>query len=291
MLKIPEQAIQCFEELTETSVACYIHAPIFTPALRYRIHNNLICNEMKQYSEAMCIRCDCLGLCRDAWKFPEGCVKICHAGILEWAVPIMREGRLLCLLTAGIRRPPESGIPEELLLVQSEEPAHPLDLSMVRRASAEELFRTLEALRQLAARLLLWYERMHRGDFSRSDLSRGDRIRLIINQEASRKITLEGLAKKIHLSPSRTAHLVRESTGESFTDLLMRNRLEYGANLLKNTVRTVSSIALDCGFGSVANFHRMFRKYYGITPLAYRRTPSRPLYRKDRDQKGTHPGS
>lgn len=280
MLKVPEQAIQCFEELTETRVSCYVHTPIFTQALKYRIHNNRTCSEVKQNFGAMCTSFDCLGFCRDAWKIPEGCVKLCHAGILEWVFPVMRDGKLLCLLTAGIRRPPEKGIPPELLPITAQERVHPPDLSPVRRASQEELFRTLEALRQLGARLLLWYEKMIRDDFPLSDLSREDRIRLLINREASKQMTLKKLAGEIHLSPSRTAHLVRETTGESFSDLLMRNRLEYAADLLKNTIRPVSAIAFDCGFGSAANFHRMFRKYYGITPLACRRSLSRPLFRK-----------
>ena len=280
MLKIPEQAIECFEELTGTHVSCYVHSPIFTQALKYRIHNSIPCNEMKQISEKYCIHFDCLGLCRNAWKFPEGCVKLCHAGILEWVMPIMREGKLLCLLTTGCRRPPHGEIPEELILIRADTPVHPLDLSAIPRTERKELFRTMEAFRQLAARLLQWYEKMSCGDFAESDLSRGDLIRLIISREASKQITLEGLAKKIHLSPSRTAHLVKEETGQSFMELLMENRLEYAANLLKNTVRSVSEIASDCGFGSVANFHRMFRKYYRLTPLAYRKAPSRPLFQR-----------
>lgn len=279
MLKIPEQAIQCFEELTGTCVACYVHSAIFTQALKQRIHNTLPCNEMKKYSERHCIQYDCLGLCRDAWKFPEGGVKLCYAGILEWVMPVMREGKLLCLLTAGIRRPPQEEIPTELIQIQPDAPIHPPDLSTVPRTDRKELFRTMEALRQLAARLLQWHEKMYRGDFAEADLSRGDLIRIIINREASKQITLEALAKKIHLSPSRTAHLVKEETGQSFMELLMENRLDYASNLLKNTIRPVSEIALNCGFGSVANFHRMFRKYYGITPLAYRKLPIQPLFR------------
>ena len=278
MLRTPEQAIECFEELTATRVSCYVHSAIFTQALKYRIHNTVPCREMKKISEESCIRYDCLWFCRNAWKFPEGCVKLCHAGILEWVMPVIREGKLLCLLVAGIRRPPEEGIPSELVLIEPDAPVHPLDLSAIPRTERKELFRTQEAFRQLAARLLQWYDRMNRGDFSEADLSKGDLIRIIINREASKHITLKSLAKKIHLSPSRTAHLVKEETGQSFMELLMENRLEYAANLLKNTVRSVSEIAMDCGFGSVTNFHRMFRKYYGITPRNYRNTLTRPLF-------------
>lgn len=273
MLKVPEQAIQCFEKLTQTRISCYVHSPIFSLALNFRIHRYPPCNEMKQISEQLCIRYDCLGLCRDAWRYPEGCIKICHAGILEWMVPVLSESRLLCLLVAGIRRVPEDGIPAELVAIQSDAPFYRVDLSGVPRPEKEELFRNLEALRQLAARLQLWHEKMHRSDFSESDLSRGDMIRFIINREASKHITLEGLAKRIHLSPSRTAHLVKEETGQSFTELLQKCRLDYAANLLKNTVRSVSEIASACGFGTVANFHRMFRRHYGMTPIEYRKTP------------------
>ena len=43
------------------------------------------------------------------------------------------------------------------------------------------------------------------------------------------------------------------------------------AVFLKETDRSVTGIAADCGFESPSNFSRTFRKYYDATPLEYRR--------------------
>lgn len=41
-------------------------------------------------------------------------------------------------------------------------------------------------------------------------------------------------------------------------------------DLLKTTSRSISDIALDCGFNNLANFNRIFKRTTGQTPSALR---------------------
>lgn len=69
----------------------------------------------------------------------------------------------------------------------------------------------------------------------------------------------------------RQLHLLFEPTGTSFARYLMSKRLEHAsALLLQPAERTVSTIALSCGFDSLATFYRVFRKAFGEVPLDYR---------------------
>jgi AraC-like DNA-binding protein len=51
--------------------------------------------------------------------------------------------------------------------------------------------------------------------------------------------------------------------------------------MLLNTHRSVTQIALECGFADSAHFSRWFRREYGEAPLAFRRSRRVGRYKKD----------
>lgn len=55
--------------------------------------------------------------------------------------------------------------------------------------------------------------------------------------------------------------------GEYTTSL----RMAMGASLLSSTDLSVSDIAKKTGYRYSGNFSKMFKKYYGVSPLEYRR--------------------
>lgn len=59
-------------------------------------------------------------------------------------------------------------------------------------------------------------------------------------------------------------------TGHGFAKILRNARLERGLGLLQTTDLPVSSIALDCGFGTPSHFSESFRKRFGVMPKQIR---------------------
>jgi AraC-like DNA-binding protein len=57
-------------------------------------------------------------------------------------------------------------------------------------------------------------------------------------------------------------------------------RIELGSPLLRETRRTVASIALDVGHQSVAAFSRAFRRLVGLPPAAWHRSTASPRGRR-----------
>ena len=57
----------------------------------------------------------------------------------------------------------------------------------------------------------------------------------------------------------------------SFTSLLEDIRFLYAKTLLEATDKTITTIAMDCGFGSLSTFQRIFQKKRNCTPSAYRK--------------------
>jgi AraC-like DNA-binding protein len=101
--------------------------------------------------------------------------------------------------------------------------------------------------------------------------SRGILIRNFIYAGASRKITLETLSGKLHLSVSRTSHLVKSIFGKSFQELVLEERLNRAKTLLHSTDCTSKEISGLTGFSDEYYFNRTFKKHCGTTPGKYRK--------------------
>lgn len=74
------------------------------------------------------------------------------------------------------------------------------------------------------------------------------------------------LAKIMGISRSGLHRKIKKLTGKSANPFIRELRLKKSLDLLSGTNATVSEIAYDVGFGSVAYFDRCFHKYYGISP-------------------------
>ena len=88
--------------------------------------------------------------------------------------------------------------------------------------------------------------------------------------------SLTELARRLHLSTSRTARLVQRLYGRSFAQHAKRRRVMRAAELLTATELSVAQIAAKVGYGSPNNFFVAFKSVYGETPLAYRKRCGNP---------------
>ena len=66
--------------------------------------------------------------------------------------------------------------------------------------------------------------------------------------------------------------LIKEGTGSTFQELLMKRRFEKAAVLLLETSLQVEEIALNVGYENQSYFFRQFKKRFGMTPRSYRIT-------------------
>lgn len=110
-------------------------------------------------------------------------------------------------------------------------------------------------------------------DHQRHGSSTGRRgvIETYIRESISTGPTLSELATKLSLSRSRTSHAVRESTGQSFQDLVTERRIAAAKDLLASTDGAVAWIAGQTGFSDIAYFSRFFKRHVGSTPTAFRK--------------------
>ena len=86
--------------------------------------------------------------------------------------------------------------------------------------------------------------------------------------------SLNEMAKTGGYSASYFSKLFHEATGKIYVDFLTDLKLNYARMLLASTKESIISIASDCGFTSLSNFNRSFRKKTGMSPTQYRKQNS-----------------
>lgn len=92
-----------------------------------------------------------------------------------------------------------------------------------------------------------------------------------IEENYSKKITLEMLAKFANISVYHLSHIFKKCTGQSPNEYLNHYRLTMAANKLVSEDMAILNIAIDCGYNNISYFNRAFKNKYGVTPKEYRK--------------------
>ncbi len=88
----------------------------------------------------------------------------------------------------------------------------------------------------------------------------------------SKKLSVGEYAKMCNLSESRFSHLFKEITGTSPAKYIIRTKLEKSKDMILNTDYPISEISQEVGFNDQNYFSRIFKKYYGSSPLNLRKS-------------------
>ncbi|MBR2860351.1 MAG: AraC family transcriptional regulator [Clostridia bacterium] len=94
-------------------------------------------------------------------------------------------------------------------------------------------------------------------------------IKYILNNY-NEPLSLRALADKANFSVSQFANLFKKRTGVSPMHYITITRLEHAKYLLEQTSHPIKKIIEEVGFLDSSYFSKMFKKYYGSTPLEYR---------------------
>ena len=202
---------------------------------------------------------------KDAAPFVTNCWK----GACEVVVPIWRNGQCVITIFAGVFRDPGGAhAPKKKAFTEDVRSAY-YTLPEFDENFARELVRVLYTLGQGI---------LHEADQLHVDPQAGNnrkqQIKAFVFNNAHCAIKLETLAQYLFLSPSRTSQVVRDLFGESFQDLVIKERIERAKHLLKTTTQNQEVIAERCGFNNAFYFSRVFKKVCGIPPGVYRKQAS-----------------
>ncbi|MBZ0112230.1 MAG: AraC family transcriptional regulator [Thermoanaerobaculia bacterium] len=112
---------------------------------------------------------------------------------------------------------------------------------------------------------------IHPADVAPPDcLGRINRAIDFILANLHRSHTLDDIARAVYLSPFHFHRVFQSIVGETPAQFTRRVRLERAISTLSHDpARSLTSVALDCGFASSSDFSRAFKRRYGVPPSAF----------------------
>ena len=94
---------------------------------------------------------------------------------------------------------------------------------------------------------------------------------LITEHLEDEDLSVEHLSQMLYMDPSNLYRKVKALTGWSPVQYIQTLRVQRARNLLRDPEKSISEVALACGFNSSGYFARVFKKETGMTPSAYRK--------------------
>jgi len=108
-------------------------------------------------------------------------------------------------------------------------------------------------------------------------LSRQDKGEIVIADclswiqgHSKEDVTLERAAEYFHFNPSYFSTLIKSRTGRTFSEHVTAARMKRAKELLAEEKLRIYEISLECGFQDTKYFCRVFKKYHGMSPKAYK---------------------
>lgn len=95
----------------------------------------------------------------------------------------------------------------------------------------------------------------------------------IINyiNDSYQKASLKELSTQLNLETYNLSKLIKQTTGNTFKELVQEKRINEAKKLLKYEDKSVEEIANQIGYENISYFYRLFKKSTGLTPHRYRK--------------------
>jgi AraC-like DNA-binding protein len=92
----------------------------------------------------------------------------------------------------------------------------------------------------------------------------------LMHRDSARQWTVEDLAAAVGMSRSSFALRFKTVVGQAPLDYWLQWRMHRAGHILRNSNRTVSSVAFTCGYESEKSFSKAFKRVMGSAPTSYR---------------------
>ncbi len=155
-------------------------------------------------------------------------------------------------------------------------------LAEILRESKENQSCSEEYIKNLAECLFITISR--RLSTVSSDTFRHDsgisRALLLIHTRFRENPKMTEIAEKASLNSSYFSALFHKSVGKTYKQYISELKLNYAKKLLFSSKLSVTEICFACGYNSLSNFLREFRKFFGTTPADMRKNENSTEYAK-----------
>jgi two-component system response regulator YesN len=97
-----------------------------------------------------------------------------------------------------------------------------------------------------------------------------NQVKDIIIRDYNKNLSLDDVSKEIFLSGMYIGRIFKEQTGMSFTDYIIKVRIDKAKDLLKSNLYKVYEVSEMVGYKNIKHFNKNFKNSTGFTPREYK---------------------
>lgn len=97
------------------------------------------------------------------------------------------------------------------------------------------------------------------------------RIMNFLEHHFAEDITVDSIAESMFLNKNYIAHVFKDETGFSLMNYVISLRINKAKLLLTETDKSITDIAVECGYSDFTYFSKQFKKNTGLTPSRFRK--------------------
>ncbi|MCX2477320.1 AraC family transcriptional regulator [Pedobacter sp. MC2016-05] len=91
-----------------------------------------------------------------------------------------------------------------------------------------------------------------------------------VNALDKQKMKIQTLADQFLISPNYISFFVKKNTGLSIQSHIIQYKMKLSEKLLRQSKLSINEISLKLGFNDASHLNKIFKKYYGKSPLQFR---------------------
>ncbi len=194
----------------------------------------------------------------------------CHAGLTDTAIPLILNNQLFGFMMFGQVQGKQDNI---LTAKDVEKLANRLSLPVDRLYEAYKKLENfdLERINSTANILTSAISYLFdSGSIQYTDSELIAEIKRWISNNVEKPFKISNICAQFSISKNRLYSLWREYYGTTVGKYILDKRMKLAKQLLLTTERKISDICCDVGISDYNYFTKVFKKYYGCTPRAFR---------------------
>lgn len=278
-----QSLIDCVEKNTSAHVCIHdvsgiLQNDILKIKRANQIHFSPLCNAAKMTGKGLqlCLACKALSV-KKAIESGHTYYGVCPLGLTEIVMPLIISGKPMCIIYIGNLNCDTSKIKKHIARVHKLTKADYSALlkSMPPETPASEIEYYINTAGVIKNYITLLYK-VYGLTARPSPHWAVTALNSYAQKYYQNVLTLSSLSKIYYINENYLGRVYKKQTGKSFSAYLNEVRLKKACALLKRTNNTVIAIAFETGFNNVTYFNRIFKRYIGVTPTAYRAQFTKP---------------
>jgi len=214
--------------------------------------------------------------CAQVTKCKHGLRYFCHAGLVDFAVPVYIEDWHVATINCGQilpEKPSEKGFKKLCKKIMG----IPVDMKKLHKVYFQSTYMPPEKL-DMVLKLISFYadyfcevgRRLHPANPSKNHPQINKAVNYLIEHFRD-DISLQEISSSVDLCETYFSRLFTKVMGIPYTNYLNNLRLSEAKKLLEKTDWTITQISFNVGFNSLPYFNQTFRKSEKCSPSQYRK--------------------